>query len=106
VAQILATVADSDSFGDAGCIARGLARSASRPIRMSSGSIRVDTVPQNTGSSPPIGSREDSGPTPMPPGFRKLEGYRALPALVAALRAHDALLDRSNGKLDTAQDAA
>jgi hypothetical protein len=42
----------------------------------------------------------------MPPGFRKLEGYRALPALVAALRAHDALLDRSNGKLDTAQDAA
>src|SRR5216683_828666 len=40
VAQILATVADSDSFGDAGCIARDLARSASRPIRMSSGSIR------------------------------------------------------------------
>lgn len=39
-------------------------------------------------------------------GFRKLAGYRALPALVAALRAHDAQLDRSEGKLDTAQDAA
>src|SRR5712692_7506238 len=33
VAQILATVADSDSSGDAGCIARDLARSASKPIR-------------------------------------------------------------------------
>ena len=39
-------------------------------------------------------------------GFRKLAGYRALPALVAALRAHDAQLDRTEGKLDTAQDAA
>ncbi|MGD0291860.1 MAG: hypothetical protein ABSC63_19785 [Candidatus Binataceae bacterium] len=39
-------------------------------------------------------------------GFRKLTGYRALPALVAALRAHDAQLDRAEGKLDTAQDAA
>jgi len=39
-------------------------------------------------------------------GFRKLAGYRALPALVAALRAHDAQLDRSQAKLDTAQDAA
>jgi hypothetical protein len=37
---------------------------------------------------------------------RKLAGYRALPTLVAALRAHDAQLDRSEGKLDTAQDAA
>ncbi len=42
----------------------------------------------------------------MPPGFRKLEGYRALPALVAALCAHDAQPDRSNGKLGAAQDAA
>ena len=39
-------------------------------------------------------------------GFRKLAGYRALPALVAALRAHDAQLDRSEGKLDTARNAA
>ena len=39
-------------------------------------------------------------------GFRKLAGYRALPALLAALRAHDAQLDRTEGKLDTAQDAA
>ncbi len=39
-------------------------------------------------------------------GFRKLAGYRALPTLVAALRAHDAQLDRSEGKLDTARDAA
>ena len=39
-------------------------------------------------------------------GFRKLAGYRALPTLVAALRAHDAQLDRSQAKLDTAQDAA
>src|SRR5713101_4456409 len=39
VAQILATVADSDSSGDAGCIAGDLARSASKPIRMSSGWI-------------------------------------------------------------------
>ena len=61
-------------------------------------------MPQNTGSSPPIGSREDSEPTPVPPGFRKLAGYRALPALIAPLRAHDAQLDRSNGKLDTAQE--
>jgi transposase-like protein len=39
-------------------------------------------------------------------GFRKLVGYRALPTLLAALRAHDAQLDRSEGKLDTARDAA
>ena len=39
-------------------------------------------------------------------GFRKLAGYRALPALVAALRAHDAQLDRTEGKLDTARNAA
>jgi transposase-like protein len=39
-------------------------------------------------------------------GFRKLAGYRAIPTLVAALRAHDAQLDRSEGKLDTAQNAA
>jgi putative transposase len=39
-------------------------------------------------------------------GFRKLAGYRALPTLVAALRAHDAQLDRSQAKLDTTQDAA
>ena len=39
-------------------------------------------------------------------GFRKLAGHRALPTLVAALRAHDAQLNRSEGKLDTAQDAA
>jgi putative transposase len=39
-------------------------------------------------------------------GFRKLAGYRALPTLVAALHTHDAQLDRSEGKLDTAQDAA
>jgi hypothetical protein len=54
----------------------------------------------------PIDSREDSGPTPVPPGFRRLAGYRARAALVAALRAHDAQLDCSKGKLDTAQDAA
>src|SRR6266851_7223050 len=99
VAQILATVADCDSFGDAGCIARDLARSASRPIRMSSGSIQC----LKTGSFTPIDSREDSGPTPVPPDFRKLAGYGALAALVAGLRAHDAQLDRSNGKLDTAR---
>jgi hypothetical protein len=39
-------------------------------------------------------------------GFRKLAGYRAMPTLVAALRAHDAQLDRTEGKLDTAQAAA
>jgi putative transposase len=39
-------------------------------------------------------------------GFRKLAGYRALPALVAALHAHDAQLDRTQGTLDTAQNAA
>lgn len=39
-------------------------------------------------------------------GFRKLAGYRTLPTLVATLRAHDAQLDRSEGKLDTAQNAA
>ena len=39
-------------------------------------------------------------------GFRKLAGYRAMPTLVAALRAHHAQLDRTEGKLDTAQDAA
>jgi putative transposase len=39
-------------------------------------------------------------------GFRKLAGYRALATLVAALRAHDAQLDRAQGKLDTAQNAA
>jgi len=39
-------------------------------------------------------------------GFRKLAGYRATPTLVAALRAHDAQLDRAEGKLDTAQNAA
>ena len=39
-------------------------------------------------------------------GFRKLAGYRALPALVAALRAHAAQLDRTEGKLDTARNAA
>jgi putative transposase len=39
-------------------------------------------------------------------GFRKLAGHRAIPTLVAALRAHDAQLDRAEGKLDTAQNAA
>jgi hypothetical protein len=39
-------------------------------------------------------------------GFRKLTGYRGLPALVAAPGAHDAQLDRTEGKLATAQDAA
>jgi len=39
-------------------------------------------------------------------GFRKLAGYRAIPTLVAALRAHDAQLDHAKGKLDTKQDAA
>ena len=39
-------------------------------------------------------------------GFRKLTAYRALPALIAALRAHDVQLDRAEGKLDTAQHAA
>ena len=39
-------------------------------------------------------------------GFRKLADYRALPTLVAALRTHDAQLDRTEGKPDTAQDAA
>jgi hypothetical protein len=67
---------------------------------------RVDTVPQNTGSFTPRDSREDSGPTPVLPDFRKLAGYGALAALVAGLRAHDAQLDRSKGKLDTAQNAA
>ncbi len=37
VAQILATVADSDYSGDTRCIARDLARFASKPIRMNSG---------------------------------------------------------------------
>jgi hypothetical protein len=39
-------------------------------------------------------------------GFRKLAGYRATAILVAALRAHDAQLDRAEGKLDTAKNAA
>jgi len=39
-------------------------------------------------------------------GFRKLAGYRAIPTLVAALRAHDAQLDRAEGKLDTKLNAA
>jgi len=38
--------------------------------------------------------------------LRKLAGYRAIPTLVAALPAHHAQLDRAEGKLDTAQDAA
>lgn len=38
--------------------------------------------------------------------FRKLAGYRAIPTLVAALRAHAAQLDHAEGKLDTKQDAA
>jgi hypothetical protein len=29
--------------------------------------------------------------------FRKVAGYRALPKLVAALRAHDAAIDRGRG---------
>jgi transposase-like protein len=39
-------------------------------------------------------------------GFRKLAGYRAIPTLVAALRARDAQLDRAEGNLDTTQNAA
>ena len=39
-------------------------------------------------------------------GFRKLAGYRAIPTLVAALRARDAQLDRAEAKLDTTQNAA
>ena len=39
-------------------------------------------------------------------GFRKIAGYRGLPTLVAALRAHDAQIDRAEGKLDTVQNAA
>ena len=39
-------------------------------------------------------------------GFRKIAGYRGLPTLVAALRAHDAQIDRAEGKLDSVQNAA
>jgi hypothetical protein len=37
--------------------------------------------------------------------FRKITGYRALPKLVAALRARDAAIDRQR-KLDEAEKAA
>ena len=100
VVQILATMTDSGFFGDAGCIASDLARSTSRPISLyfkaDKDEQRVDTVLKIPGSSTPI---EDSGPTPVPPGLRKLVDCRALPAQVAALRAHDAQLDRSNENL-------
>src|SRR5208283_4135542 len=39
-------------------------------------------------------------------GFRKVTGYRAIPALVAALRAHDAQFKNDRERVDTAQDAA
>src|SRR5271166_563582 len=39
-------------------------------------------------------------------GFRKVVGYRAIATLVAALRAHDTQVDRAEGKLDTAKNAA
>jgi transposase-like protein len=38
-------------------------------------------------------------------GFRKIAGYRELPKLVAALRAHDAAIDRGHG-LDNGRSAA
>jgi len=48
-----------------------------------------------------------AGVLEAPRGFRKMAGYRALPTLLAALRAHqDALIDRTEGKLDSAQNAA
>ena len=39
-------------------------------------------------------------------GFRKIAGYRALPKLIAALRAHDAALDRTMKRIDGAKGAA
>src|SRR5271157_3492723 len=39
-------------------------------------------------------------------GFRKLVGYRAMPILVAALRAHDAQFNRSERRLDDTEKAA
>jgi putative transposase len=39
-------------------------------------------------------------------GFRTIAGCRAMPTLVAALRARDAQFDWAEGKLDIAQNAA
>ncbi|MGA8568393.1 MAG: hypothetical protein WB580_11440 [Candidatus Binataceae bacterium] len=38
-------------------------------------------------------------------GFRKLVGYRAMPILIAALRARDAQFER-NPEIDAAEEAA
>jgi hypothetical protein len=38
--------------------------------------------------------------------FRRVAGYRALPDLIAALRARDALIDRSTGRLERRKAAA
>src|ERR1700683_4090222 len=39
-------------------------------------------------------------------GFRKLVGYRAMPILVAALRAHDAQFNRAERRIDDTEKAA
>ena len=39
-------------------------------------------------------------------GFRKLAGYRALPTLVAALRAHDRQFNRTEHRVDDTEKAA
>jgi putative transposase len=39
-------------------------------------------------------------------GFRKIVGFRALPTLVAVLRAHDAQFDRTRARVDATEKAA
>jgi hypothetical protein len=39
-------------------------------------------------------------------GFRKLVGYRAMPILLAALRAHDAQFNRVERRVDDTEKAA
>jgi hypothetical protein len=39
-------------------------------------------------------------------GFRKLVGYRAMPILLAALRAHDAQFNRVEPRVDDTEKAA
>ena len=39
-------------------------------------------------------------------GFRKLVGYRAMPILVAALRAHDVQFNRTERRVDDTEKAA
>jgi hypothetical protein len=45
-------------------------------------------------------------PAHWSPSYRKLVGYRAMPILVAALRAHDAQFNRTERRVDDTEKAA